>query len=139
MLGRGGWEQARATVAACRETSKFALGATATQVRYEVRHGYLTEQRGEIVFGDDGDADVLRAVATPSCRRRRYGAVSARDRKGQVGQARALDEQVRGGQEVRARAQAGRGRRVREGSTQQAGLNRPELGGQAFKQPNQLT
>ena len=35
MLGRGGWEQARATVAACRESSKFAMGATATQVRYE--------------------------------------------------------------------------------------------------------
>jgi hypothetical protein len=35
MLGRGGWQPARAKVAARRDSSKFAMGATATQVRYE--------------------------------------------------------------------------------------------------------
>jgi hypothetical protein len=35
MLGRGGWEPAKAKVLARRDSSKFAMGATATQLRYE--------------------------------------------------------------------------------------------------------
>ncbi len=35
MLGRGGWEPASAKVVARRKSSKFAMGATSTQVRYE--------------------------------------------------------------------------------------------------------
>ena len=35
MLGWASWEPARAKVVARRESSKFAMGATSTQVRYE--------------------------------------------------------------------------------------------------------
>lgn len=35
IIGRGGWEPAKAKVAAVRESSKFAMGATETQKRYD--------------------------------------------------------------------------------------------------------
>jgi len=34
-MGRGGWEPAKARVVARKDSSKFAMGATATQKRYE--------------------------------------------------------------------------------------------------------